>query len=328
MLGGRLFLQNNTTCLHRIFPFLFLFILTCIGAGAQDTDTTAAPAADSLLRTDTATPRVVAVIPESTAMSLRPYSLGSSWDFVPGVGFSKQVMDRHPYYNFSAPAIRVRNDIRIHNGKDNLFYGLLGLVFLFAVLKLAFAKYINDLFRVFFRTTMKQRQIREQLMQTPLPSLLFNIFFVLTAGMYANFFLHNIGFIPVDHFWMMYLYCCAGVAMIYLVKFIGLKICGWIFNIGDAAESYIFIVFIINKMIGIFLLPVIVLLAFSGPQLYSVVMVLSWCGIGMLLLYRFVLAFSAVRNEVRFNLFHFILYLAAFEVGPLLLIYRVLLSFV
>ena len=67
-----------------------------------------------------------------------------------------------------------------------------------------FAKYFNDLFRVFFRTTLKQRQIKEQLMQTPLPSFAFNIFFIASAGLYADFLLFHFGIEPVRNFWLLY----------------------------------------------------------------------------------------------------------------------------
>ena len=107
-------------------------------------------------------------------------------------------------------------------------------------------------------------------MQTPLPSLMFNVFFVASAGLYANFLFHHYQFTPVDNFWLLYLYCCIGLSVIYLVKFVGLKICGWLFNMQQAADSYIFIVFIINKVIGISVLPFLILLAFTdGINLYS-----------------------------------------------------------
>jgi hypothetical protein len=201
------------------------------------------------------------------------------------------------------------------------------MVLVFALLKLFFGKYLTDLFRVFFRTTMKQRQIREQLMQTPLPSLLFNFFFIACTGLYINLVLQHYQVKLVSHFWLQYLYCAIGLAVIYTGKFIGLKICGWLFNMQSATESYLFIVFIINKVIGIFLLPFVVMLGFSNGIMVDAALMLSWCGIAVLLLYRFILGFTMVRNEVRFNLFHFFLYLCAFEIAPLLLIYRLLLLF-
>src|SRR5690606_35949141 len=93
------------------------------------------------------------------------------------------------------------------HGKEALFYVLIGLLLLFALLRAAFAKYVSDLFRVFFRTTMKQKQIRDQLMQAPLPSMVFNLFFVATGGLYLTFVLFDYyQFRPVHDFWLFYLY--------------------------------------------------------------------------------------------------------------------------
>ena len=80
-------------------------------------------------------------------------------------------------------------------------------------------------------------------------------------------------------------------------------------------------------MLGILLLPFLVLIAFTVGRVYSAGLTLSWCLVGGLLLYRFILTYSAVRNLVRVNPFHFILYIAAFEIAPLLLIYKALLLF-
>lgn len=281
-------------------------------------DTAVADAADT----------AVAVLrtPEDS-VAQRPELRIPAWEVRRDLPFGVQVMWEHPFFNFKVRPFVVPSDIKIFKGKETLFYVILGIVFVFALLRMAFAKYFSDLFRVFFRTTMKQRQIREQLMQTPLPSLGFNLFFVASAGLYLDFLLYHFGFKPVDNFWVLYLYCCIGLTAIYMGKFVGLKLCGWMFNMRQAADSYIFIVFIINKVIGIFLLPFLALLAFSQEPVRSVALTLSWCGIMLLFLYRFILGYSTVRNEVRFNLFHFLLYIGAFEVAPLLLIYRLLLFF-
>ena len=61
--------------------------------------------------------------------------------------------------------------------------------------------------------------------------------------------------------------------------------------------------------------------------MYSVSLVLSLCCAVDFLLYRFILGYTAIRNQVKFNLFHFFLYLCAFEIAPLLLIYKALLFF-
>ena len=216
-------------------------------------------------------------------------------------------------------------DKKIFSGKEYLFYYLIFLLILFGLLRRAFAKYFYDLFRVFFKTTLKQRQTQEQLLQSALASVFMNSFFVLSAGLYVNFLLQYFQLVISDNFWLQYLYCAGALAAIYLVKYIGLKITGWLFNVSNATDSYIFIVFIINKMLGIFLLPFLLLSAFAADPLYSSAMFISWVGIGFLLIYRFILSYGAVRKEVKLNSFHFILYILGFEVVPLLLIYKLLL---
>ena len=214
---------------------------------------------------------------------------------------------------------------KVFLGKEYLFYYLIFLFILFGLLQRAFAKYFYDLFRVFFKTTLKQRQTQEQLLQSSLASVFMNSFFVLSAGLYLNFLLQYFHLAISENFWLQYVYCIGALAAIYLVKFIGLKITGWLFNVSNTTDSYIFIVFIINKMLGIFLLPFLILLAFANDPLNSYAMFISWIGLGLLLIYRFILSYNAVRKEVKLNSFHFILYILGFEVIPLLLIYKLLL---
>jgi hypothetical protein len=237
------------------------------------------------------------------------------------------VLNKHPYFGFGSPPVIVHTALRQFRGNEVLFYSLIGLLLAFAFLRQAFPKYINDLFRLLFRTTVKQKQIREQLVQTPLPSLLLNIFFAITGGLYIDILLQHFDAAPVENFWLLFLYCTLGLSLVYSVKYVGLKITGWLFNVRDAADSYIFVVFLINKVIGIFLLPFVILLSFVTGDAYSVCLVLSWCGIGVLIIYRFLFTYASVRNQVRFNPFHFFLYICAFEIAPLLLIYKALLFF-
>jgi hypothetical protein len=72
-------------------------------------------------------------------------------------------------------------------------------------------------------------------------------------------------------------------------------------------------------------LPFLLLLAFTPEPINGSAIYLSWFGIGLLLIYRFILSYAAIRKEVKLNSFHFVLYILSFEVVPLLLIYKLLL---
>ena len=259
--------------------------------------------------------------------------LGSGWVMKTGISFSSsefswQILTHHNYFSFNSnPEILPASDVKKRNGKELLFYLLVFLLIVFAAIKKIFPKYFNDLFRLFFRTTLKQRQIREQLMQTAIPSLLLNGFFVISGGLYLAFILQHYNLNPVNNFWLLFLYCIIGLSTAYFIKFIGLKISGWLFNMKETADSYIFIVFIVNKMIGILLLPFLILIAFALGEVYYVGITVSFFLVAALVAYRFILTYAAVRNQVKVNLFHFFLYLCAFEIAPLLLVYKGLLLF-
>jgi hypothetical protein len=267
-----------------------------------------------------------AAIVATDSVSRKPFS-HSTWEINPRLPLSVQLIQHHPYFGFNSKPVVIHSDLKLFRGKETLFYALIGLLLTFSFLRQAFPKYFNDLFRLLFRTTIKQKQIREQLMQTPLPSLLLNGLFVISGGMYVALLLQHFDHMPVNNFWLLSVYCGLGLTAMYLVKFLGLKVAGWLFNISTVADAYIFVVFIINKVIGIFLLPFLVLLSFVDGDAYTVVLVLSWCGIGILIVYRLLLTYASIRNQVRFNPFHFFLYLCAFEIAPLLLVYKALLFF-
>ena len=226
-----------------------------------------------------------------------------------------------------AKANAQESNIKQFQGKEALFYLIILLILIFAFLKRAFPKYFNDLFRVFFRSTLKQRQIKEQLIQTPFPSILLNGFFVVSGGLYIAFLVQYFRLDPLGNFWLMFIYGSILLSLIYLVKFCTLKASGWVFSMEEQADSYIFIVFIINKMLGIFLIPFLVLLAFAQGGLYKAGITLSCVAVGAMYIYRGILTYSAIRNQVKVNPFHFFLWLLAFEIAPLLLIYKGLLLF-
>jgi hypothetical protein len=314
-------------CLIR-FPIFFFVLFLAGNISAQNTADSGGILKDTLpvVESQKINKDSVVVLLGKDAISEMP------WQFLIPVidsatSFADQLLKDHPYFNFKSKPVIVHPEFKVFKGKETLFYVLIVFLLTFSLLRQTFPKYFNDLFRLLFRTTLKQKQLREQLMQTPLPSFLLNVFFVFSAGLYSDLLLNYFGLAPIHNFWLLFLYCSGALSVIYTVKFVGLNITGWLFNIKAAADVYAFIVFMINKVIGIFLLPFLVLLSFIQGDAYNIAMALSWFGIAIFFVYRYFLTYTSVRNQVRFNPFHFFLYLCAFEIAPLLLIYKALLFF-
>jgi hypothetical protein len=332
------------------FLILFLFCSVCAAAQSED---------DSLRQTDSipvqrrpapirrtpvriqrdtaalARDSQVVSLPKDTISqdSLRRDSINKAKDSVYKIdiaSFYKRldsaIYNHNPFFQFKNPTRQIAKS-RQWNGKEGFFYSIIALLLFFAFIKSAFPRYLDDLFRVFFRTTLKQRQTREQLMGAPLPSLLFNVLYAISAALFITLLLRYFRLGNQYNFWILLSYCIAGLIIIYAIKFVALKFFGWILGVSEATDTYIFIVFTTNKVIGILLLPFIVGLAFMGNSFYEALLPLSICMLGMLFIYRFYLSFVSVQKQVSINFFHFILYIAAFEIMPLLLINKLLVSF-
>lgn len=295
-----------------------LMILSVTGGWAQGVPDSVR-IADTLVRlVDTAAPPPVVFDSTLSPNRRDTVRVGVSW-----FGTDSARLAHNPYFQFTNPT-RYTISVRQWEGKEAIFYTLVALLIFFALIRNGFYRYIRDLFKTFFRTTLRQRQIKDQLLQSPLPSLLLNVFFILSAGMFLALVLQYFRLGEQFHFWLLFLYCVLGLVCIYGVKFILLKFMGWMLQARDAMDTYIFVVFTTNKVMGIALLPFIVLLAFTYDMVSLVAVNLGITVIVLLFVYRFFLSYVSIHRQIRIGFLHFLIYLAAFEIAPLLLINKLL----
>ncbi|RYZ27348.1 MAG: DUF4271 domain-containing protein [Chitinophagaceae bacterium] len=227
------------------------------------------------------------------------------------------------FYSFTDP-VRYTISEKSWSGKDVVFYSVIALLLFFALIRNSFSRYIADLFSSYFRTTVRQRQIKEQLLQSPLPSLLFNIFFVISTAVFLSLLFEHFGLAAQLPFWLLVVYSAIAVTVIYGGKFLLLKFFGWVFQQSDATDTYIFVIFSTNKILGISLLPFTILLAFTYGAVNAAAVTLSIIVIGGLFMYSFFLSYISLNQTININFFHFLLYLTAFEIVPVLLINKLL----
>jgi hypothetical protein len=206
--------------------------------------------------------------------------------------------------------------------KQPFFYLILSLFLILGIVRTFFSRYFNTLFRVFFNTSLRQNQLTDQLEQAKIPSLIFNLFFVITTGLYSYFLLHYFYANHQKLDWAILFICIAAVAISYLAKYLSLKFTGWVTNYQSEANTYIFIIFLLNKVIGIFLLPIITVMAFSAYQIASYAIVISFIFIAILFIIRFLRSYSLLQSRLKISQFHFFLYIIGLEILPILLIYK------
>jgi hypothetical protein len=214
-----------------------------------------------------------------------------------------------------------------YTDNNGIFYLISSLLLLLALLRFFFSRYFSTLFRVFFNTSLRQSQLTDQLVQAKLPSMLFNLFFALSGGIYIYFVFHQYKYAIHIYPLKVMAACMLVLVAVYTIKYSTLKFTGWATGFKAITDTYVFVIFLICKIIGVLLVPFIVMMAFADRQLAAAATLTSLLIIGILFLLRFFRSYGLLQNQLKVSGFHFLLYIVGIEILPLLLIYKGLLIF-
>ena len=309
----------------RYLLFIVALLITSLFMGTgllaqQNPDSTSNIDTTSIIATiDTTVPDRTQSVTDSILVLQKKKSIKDTTSF-------KKFMT-HPYLPMQTkPSFRI-NELRIAPSFDGRFYLIMGMLFYLAFIKVTFPKYFSNLFQLIFQSLIRQKQTREQLQQNNLASLFSNILFILNASIFVSL-------VAVKNAWVdLSLYTCiaysaVGLTALYLFKFLFLWLSGWLFSQGEAIGNYSFIVFLTNKVMGVFLIPAILLLSFSPVSVQDFAYNSALIVISILFVYRYIVSFSIVRASLKVSAFHFFLYLCTCEVLPMLVLYKLTMDFI
>ncbi|MEO6228667.1 MAG: DUF4271 domain-containing protein [Ferruginibacter sp.] len=315
--------MNNFLKLKQVLVFLFL-LLGPVLLFSQQTDTMPLPGDSLVVKIDS-------IIKQPDSLQLRVQdSLLKVSDSINAVvkqqakytNDIQQLLKDNIYLNWNGKPVAMANKARENGSQDKQFYLLAGIIFLLGFFRFFYVRYFNNLFRVFFNASLRQSQLTDQLLQAKLPSLFFNIIFILAGGVYVYLILDFYNWIPAQNYWLLVLYCGVSLGAVYFVKFITLKFTGWVTGFKEITNTYIFVIFLINKILGVILLPFIVVISFGNPVIASASVIISLFLIGLMFVLRFFRSYGLLQHQLKISSFHFFMYVTGIEVLPLLLIYK------
>ena len=233
----------------------------------------------------------------------------------------KKILDLNRFVTNSKIPIKAYQSERLFDNPNSFFYALALLFFFMGILKIAFGKYFSNMIRVFFNTSLRQTQLKDQLLQDRLPSLFFNLLFVIVGGIYIYLLLLANGKVVYNDYKYLY-YGMLALAIVYTSKFLALQLIGWLSGFTRDTENYIFIVFLINKILAILLMPLIVVIAFADKSVSEISILISLIMVGFMFILRYLRGFSIIQQTLKISKFHFLLYIITVELLPIFLIYQ------
>lgn len=207
--------------------------------------------------------------------------------------------------------------------RDILFYILIFLLFFLGLIKTSFPKYVNSIFSLSFQATFRQTQTKEQMSQNVYPAFMLNLLFMLCGGLFITLFAEFNNWSKFA-FWQLFVYSTGILLIVYVVKYAVISFTGWVFNAKDAAAEYRFVVFLINKLLGILVIPLLFLIAYSNAFVQNISVTIVICLAIFSLSVRYLVSLARIRKNLSVTAFHFFIYLCAVEIIPLLVIYKLL----
>ncbi|MDX1478719.1 MAG: DUF4271 domain-containing protein [Saprospiraceae bacterium] len=231
----------------------------------------------------------------------------------------------------TTPSPPIEKPVTGQDTRDVVSNLVLFLLFGLVLLLLTWAVNINrgflrKIYRAVLNENFSSLLLREQRFASNqyLYYLVYVTFFI-NAGLFLYFLSHYTHW--AGHFrhhpLMLFIAFATGV---YLVRHLALAILGGTFPIGKEMKHFSFNILLFNILLGIFLIPVNLFLAFGPADLYGVVITIALIGAGVVYLARQFRGLVIAGGLIGSNLFHFFVYLCTVEVLPVLVLFKLLIT--
>ncbi|PXX97009.1 hypothetical protein DF185_18460 [Marinifilum breve] len=223
----------------------------------------------------------------------------------------------------------IREGKLIETSQSDWMVGVsLFVVILMAIIRFSFSKYLQRLIDAIVNYQVSNNLFLEKNMRNLRGSIFLNGLFFINASFFAvlyyNYWYSDSG---IKTSLLTFLYTLAAFLIIYFGKFVVIRTLAYIFDGVKEGKEYLHNVFIYNKNLGIFLLPLTLSIPFIAD--FAAYLLLN-AGLVIALIFYLFRLFRGIKILFRkhVSIFYMILYLCALEILPLLVIYKLLISLV
>lgn len=214
--------------------------------------------------------------------------------------------------------------MRLTQSNTLVFFLLLALLVAITIVRFAFSKTLEDIYQSLMNVNIAQQIFRTQSHDVSFSSLFLHINFIITLSLFTHF-----AFL----FFYRDTYIESALAIVqlnflftifYSTKIVVTRVIGVVFESHNECEEYLFYFKLTTKTIGLTLLPALFLFLFVQQELFVVVLVLCFVSLVTLV---FMLLWRALSTGVKLmykSTYHFLIYVCAVEVTPILLLVKFL----
>jgi len=194
-----------------------------------------------------------------------------------------------------------------------------------AYVKVAFPRRFYSVFRMFVALRFVRQAAREDALLTHGSGTILSLVFVFSG---ALLLVHTFDFFgwrlflssPSGFSW--FLIFSAMIMAVYAVKYFGLWLVKFLFDTDSGLNQYLYDTWLINCVLGIALLPLLLIVTYSGWEASDTVLKIALGLVGLFYLYRLIRGISTGLSY-NVSIFYLFLYLCTLEILPLIVFWAV-----
>ncbi|MFI5135479.1 MAG: DUF4271 domain-containing protein [Chitinophagales bacterium] len=227
--------------------------------------------------------------------------------------------------HFNGLPNKIPDELPIKNKNDEWKFWLsLALLAMLAWIRFGYTKEFDEQLAAFRNWGMNQQLLRELGVGAPFGVVLLNIFSTVVISFYGFLLIEYFGLFHAESSWLMMPATFLAAVVFLVFRYLLLKSVEMVATHGKELRLYIFYELQLNRVIGIFLFPPVILMVFASHPLNLYAMYTSFIVILVLLIMRFVKGFNLGISYFGTHAMHFLLYICALEIAPILIVVRLL----
>lgn len=332
--------KTITNIILKLYTYIIIFIslLFCAPTSAQDSIATSiipTVSKDSLVQVLQASVHTQLAYIDSVAQIKVQASKDSLQQAIKSDGIAAATTQKLLENNIIAqPKASSENSIETARAVDNDnfdFFLFIIILAIPAVFRFVNPSYFNNILVAYKKPNISARQLKDQLSQNSLASMVMDSFFCLVLSLFSYAILSKQFNIADLLFgtsrWLFFLIIVAFWALLYFFKKIFLQLLGFLFKSEEAFETFTFNIFLLNRVMAFVLMPLVALLLFGPANWQQPVLLISVLVIVFFFIQRYIRSAATFNYLFKYSKFLFFIYLCASEVMPILILAKALSDF-
>lgn len=235
----------------------------------------------------------------------------------------QELIQHHPLVQVKVVPIPGDGKIRPSKNQSGPFFGALALLFVFAGVRVIFERHVNNLIKIFTQFSISKRQLKDQLENDSRASVVLKVLYFISTGYLLFALLQRYTFLFHHRSVIVCIILCTGLmGGLFVLKSILIHTLAWVFQQKEAASLYQFNSSLTQEFAALLLFPLCILLLLSSSSIYHILLILATVVFAVMLIYKYIRISGILKKMLRVDIIHFLLYLCAFEIIPILTLAR------